>query len=159
MILMASWEISLGASVISIFNGGTAGTIYVLIIAWIGFLAVYSSMAEMASMAPTSGGQYHWVRAIKFLRHRYFSDKVISGIRIRTSQISEDPQLRSGLAQRCCLANRRHRNRVPSRCADTGSPGPQLQLLCLRAVARHIAHHRSPHIWRHFQHLLFEATA
>lgn len=61
MILMASWEISLGASVISIFNGGTAGTIYVLIIAWIGFLAVYSSMAEMASMAPTSGGQYHWV--------------------------------------------------------------------------------------------------
>ena len=62
MILMASWEISLGASVISLFNGGTAGSIYVVLISYIGFLAVYSSMAEMASMAPTSGGQYHWVK-------------------------------------------------------------------------------------------------
>lgn len=60
MILMASWEIALGASTISLFNGGTAGTIYMYIVCWIGFLAVYSSMAEMGSMAPTSGGQYHW---------------------------------------------------------------------------------------------------
>jgi amino acid transporter len=66
MILMASWEISLGASVISLFNGGTAGTIYVLLISYIGFLTVYSSMAEMASMAPTSGGQYHWVKEHDF---------------------------------------------------------------------------------------------
>jgi choline transport protein len=56
MILMASWEIGLGSSVISIFNGGVAGTIYMYIVCWIGFLAVYSSMAEMGSMAPTSGG-------------------------------------------------------------------------------------------------------
>lgn len=61
IILMASWEIALGASVISIFNGGVAGTLYMYIVNWIGFLAVYSSMAEMGSMAPTSGGQYHWV--------------------------------------------------------------------------------------------------
>lgn len=80
IILMASWEIALGASVISIYNGGLAGTIYMYIVCWIGFLAVYSSMAEMGSMAPTSGGghmgncnrfqvtctdlvlgQYHWV--------------------------------------------------------------------------------------------------
>ena len=61
MILMASWEIALGASTISLFNGGRAGTIYMYIVCWIGFLSVYSSMAEMGSMAPTSGGQYHWV--------------------------------------------------------------------------------------------------
>ncbi|KAK3710108.1 hypothetical protein LTR37_010539 [Vermiconidia calcicola] len=61
MILMATWEISLGASTISLFNGGTAGTIYMYIVCWIGFLSVYSSMAELGSMAPTSGGQYHWV--------------------------------------------------------------------------------------------------
>ena len=60
MILMASWEIALGASTISLFNGGTAGTVWMYIVCWIGFLAVYSSMAEMGSMAPTSGGQYHW---------------------------------------------------------------------------------------------------
>lgn len=57
IILMASWEISLGATVISIYNGGLAGTIYMYLVCWIGFLAVYSSMAEMGSMAPTSGGQ------------------------------------------------------------------------------------------------------
>jgi amino acid transporter len=28
---------------------------------FVGFLAVIASMAEMASMAPTAGGQYHWV--------------------------------------------------------------------------------------------------
>lgn len=28
---------------------------------WIVMLFVYLSMSEMASMAPTSGGQYHWV--------------------------------------------------------------------------------------------------
>jgi choline transport protein len=61
IILMASWEIALGATVISIYNGGLAGTIYTYIVCWIGFLTVYSSMAEMGSMAPTSGGQYHWV--------------------------------------------------------------------------------------------------
>ena len=31
------------------------------LVAWIGFICVNTSMAEMASMAPTSGGQYHWV--------------------------------------------------------------------------------------------------
>ena len=61
MILMASWEIGLGASTISLFNGGTAGSIAMMIVCWVGFLAVYSSMAELGSMAPTSGGQYHWV--------------------------------------------------------------------------------------------------
>ena len=56
MILMATWEIALGASTISLFNGGLAGTIYMYIICYIGFLAVYASMAEMGSMMPTSGG-------------------------------------------------------------------------------------------------------
>lgn len=59
VILMGTWEIALGASTISLFNGGTAGSIYGFIIDWVGLLAVYSSMAEMGSMAPTSGGQYH----------------------------------------------------------------------------------------------------
>lgn len=29
------------------------------IVTWIGFFAIIASMAEMSSMAPTSGGQYH----------------------------------------------------------------------------------------------------
>jgi hypothetical protein len=27
------------------------------LVAWLGFIAVYASMAEMASMAPTTGGE------------------------------------------------------------------------------------------------------
>lgn len=42
-------------------NGGTAGMIWMYLICWIAFIFIYASMAEMASMAPTSGGQYHWV--------------------------------------------------------------------------------------------------
>lgn len=61
MILMASWETMLGTSTIGLINGGTAGLIWMYLICWIGFIFVNTSMAEMGSMAPTSGGQYHWV--------------------------------------------------------------------------------------------------
>jgi choline transport protein len=44
-----------------LFNGGTAGVIWMMIITWIFVLAMIASLAEMASMAPTAGGQYHWV--------------------------------------------------------------------------------------------------
>ncbi|KAF2256486.1 amino acid transporter [Trematosphaeria pertusa] len=61
MILMASWETMLGTSTIGLIDGGTAGLIWMYLICWIGFICVNTSMAEMGSMAPTSGGQYHWV--------------------------------------------------------------------------------------------------
>lgn len=42
-------------------NGGSAGLFYSYMLSWAGFLAVMTSMAELASMAPTSSGQYYWV--------------------------------------------------------------------------------------------------
>ncbi|EME41161.1 hypothetical protein DOTSEDRAFT_135799 [Dothistroma septosporum NZE10] len=60
-ILMCSWESQLSSLSIALQNGGTAGLIWTWLVAWIGFTAVYASMAEMGSMAPTTGGQYHWV--------------------------------------------------------------------------------------------------
>ncbi|EFX05078.1 amino acid permease [Grosmannia clavigera kw1407] len=42
-------------------NGGTAGVIYSFIVVWVGNFSVFSTMCELVSMAPTSGGQYHWV--------------------------------------------------------------------------------------------------
>ncbi|KAM0542216.1 hypothetical protein ACHAPJ_012908 [Fusarium lateritium] len=42
-------------------NGGTAGVIYSFLVVWIGNFSVFSTMCELVSMAPTSGGQYHWV--------------------------------------------------------------------------------------------------
>jgi len=60
-VLMASWEVALGVATIGLLDGGTAGLIWMFFVCWWGFMAVNTSMAEMASMAPTSGGQYHWV--------------------------------------------------------------------------------------------------
>jgi hypothetical protein len=37
-------------SIIGLINGGTAGLIWMFLVAWTGFLAVNTSMAEMASM-------------------------------------------------------------------------------------------------------------
>ncbi|PQE25668.1 choline transport protein [Rutstroemia sp. NJR-2017a BBW] len=42
-------------------NGGPAGLVYGYIFCWIGTVATVASLAEMASMMPLSGGQYHWV--------------------------------------------------------------------------------------------------
>ncbi|KAH2240592.1 hypothetical protein KXV81_004814 [Aspergillus fumigatus] len=44
-----------------LINGGKGGMIYTYLGGVAGFTFVILSMAEMASMAPTSGGQYHWV--------------------------------------------------------------------------------------------------
>lgn len=42
-------------------NGGPAGLVYGFIFVWAGNLTVFSTLCELVSMAPTSGGQYHWV--------------------------------------------------------------------------------------------------
>lgn len=49
------------ANIFGLINGGTGGLIWVYIGTFAGFFASVLSMAEMASMAPTTGGQYHWV--------------------------------------------------------------------------------------------------
>ena len=42
-------------------NGGPSGVVYGCILVWLGSLAIFASLTELASMAPISGGQYHWV--------------------------------------------------------------------------------------------------
>lgn len=46
---------------LNLMNGGTGGLVYGFIILSVGFTFVYASLAEMASMSPTAGGQYQWV--------------------------------------------------------------------------------------------------
>ncbi|RVX74884.1 hypothetical protein B0A52_01161 [Exophiala mesophila] len=77
MILMASWETMLGTSIIGLINGGTAGLIWMYLVAWIGFLAVNTSMAEMGSMAPTAGGQYHWVSEFAPRKYQKFMSFIV----------------------------------------------------------------------------------
>ena len=56
-LLILGWEAVLGTVAFGLLNGGTAGLIYDYIAVAILFMLVNVSMAEMASMAPTSGGQ------------------------------------------------------------------------------------------------------
>ncbi|KAK3323115.1 GABA permease [Cercophora scortea] len=61
MVLMSTWEAELNANIFGLINGGTGGLIWMYVGTYFGFLCAVISMAEMSSMAPTSGGQYHWV--------------------------------------------------------------------------------------------------
>ena len=58
---MSTWVALLLTSTFSLINGGLAGTIWIYLASWICTFSLAASLAEMSSMAPTSGGQYHWV--------------------------------------------------------------------------------------------------
>ena len=60
-VVMGTWLGMITASTFSLINGGRAGTVWVYTATWFCSIAVVASMAEMASMAPSSGGQYHWI--------------------------------------------------------------------------------------------------
>lgn len=60
-VYMASWEFILVSLAAGFTNGGFGGLFACFIITVTCFFTVVVSLAEMASMAPTSGGQYHWV--------------------------------------------------------------------------------------------------
>ena len=58
---MGTWEILLTANTQGLIAGGSAGLFWSLVWVYIGQAFVILSLAEMASIAPTAGGQYHWV--------------------------------------------------------------------------------------------------
>ncbi|RMZ77239.1 hypothetical protein DV738_g4527, partial [Chaetothyriales sp. CBS 135597] len=58
---IASWEGILTYLTFILIDGGTPLLFWGMIACGIGQTFVYASIAEMASMSPTAGGQYHWV--------------------------------------------------------------------------------------------------
>ena len=60
-IATAAWEIGLFEITPGLADGGRPNLLYSALWNWIGFGPIYLSMAEMASMAPIAGAQYHWV--------------------------------------------------------------------------------------------------
>lgn len=60
-IATAAWEIGLFVLTPGLVDGGRAGLIYNIIWNFVAFGPIYLSMAEMASIAPIAGAQYHWV--------------------------------------------------------------------------------------------------
>ncbi|TKX20009.1 amino acid permease-like protein 7 [Elsinoe australis] len=60
-IATATWEIGLFVITPALVDGGRAGLLWNAFWCFLGFAPIYLSMAEMASMAPIAGAQYHWV--------------------------------------------------------------------------------------------------
>ena len=79
MVLQATWEFVLISNTQALVDGGLAGLFWTYVWSFLGFGIVTLSLAEMSSMAPISGGQYHWVsefappKCQKFLS--YFTGK------------------------------------------------------------------------------------
>ncbi|MCJ1237280.1 hypothetical protein MMC14_005265 [Varicellaria rhodocarpa] len=54
------------------YNGGPVTLVYGFLFCWASALVTGASLAEMASMAPTSGGQYHWVTSLSPPKYSVF---------------------------------------------------------------------------------------
>ncbi|KAI0416382.1 amino acid transporter [Xylaria grammica] len=59
--VLVSWEGILFTSTSTFVHVGSGGVIWTFLISWVGITSVYTVIAELSSMAPTAGGQYHWV--------------------------------------------------------------------------------------------------
>ncbi|KAL2809705.1 amino acid/polyamine transporter I [Aspergillus granulosus] len=70
--LICTWEVILTLLASALTDGGTAGLIWGFIIVSAGFSLVFASIAEIASMSPTAGGQYHWVSEFSPRRYQKF---------------------------------------------------------------------------------------
>ncbi|KAI0116290.1 putative GABA permease [Nemania sp. FL0031] len=59
--VLITWEGSLTTFLSGLENGGPSGLVYGFLVVWVGTLSTFATLSELVSMAPTSGGQYHWV--------------------------------------------------------------------------------------------------
>lgn len=57
VVLGNTWEFSVVTSAFSLANGGAAGAIWTTILVCVGMMFGVLTMAEVASLAPTSGGE------------------------------------------------------------------------------------------------------
>ncbi|OAX79052.1 hypothetical protein ACJ72_06632 [Emergomyces africanus] len=71
---------------VGLTNGGLAGLFWSYIWTFIGFGFVIFSLAEMASMAPISGGQYHWVSEFASEKHQKFLSYVTGWLSVLSWQ-------------------------------------------------------------------------
>ncbi|KAJ5379215.1 amino acid permease [Penicillium cosmopolitanum] len=70
--ILGTWEGLLGTFVNPLQNGGSGGAVYAYIFAWVGTACTFVVLGEMGSMAPTSGGQYHWCAMLAPIKQQKF---------------------------------------------------------------------------------------
>ncbi|KAK6334070.1 hypothetical protein TWF696_002572 [Orbilia brochopaga] len=121
-----AWELALFQVTPGIINGGLPMLIYSNIWCFVGFLPVVLSLAEMASMAPIAGAQYHWVS--EFAPEKY--QKLLSYLTGWTATLSYQAGNATGfiligtLIQSIILLNK----------PDYGFPNWQATLLAIAAI-------------------------
>jgi choline transport protein len=71
-VLTATWEFLLISNTNGLVDGGRPGLLWTLVWTLAGMGLIIASLAEMSSMAPTSGGQYHWVSEFAPSKHQKF---------------------------------------------------------------------------------------
>ena len=78
--LLGTWE-GLSLTLISALqSGGPASLMYGLLLAWLGTLANAASLAEISSIYPTAGGQYHWTYCLTPPFARRFTSYIVGWI-------------------------------------------------------------------------------
>ncbi|KAL8683006.1 MAG: hypothetical protein Q9186_001001 [Xanthomendoza sp. 1 TL-2023] len=60
-VLICTWELQFANMLFALTDGGTGGIFWGFTVTIFACVFIYLSVAEMASMTPTAGGQYHWV--------------------------------------------------------------------------------------------------
>ncbi|CAI7569475.1 unnamed protein product [Penicillium pancosmium] len=71
--LLATWESAGGSLLAGLYNGGPAVIVYGIILSTIGNMAIACSLAELASIHPTAGAQYHWSYFLASRGRRFIS--------------------------------------------------------------------------------------
>ena len=84
-VVMFTWQAILSTALFSLINGGRGGTVYLFLGTWILTIPVIASMAEMASMAPTSGGQYRESSKSPWLHRQPADSSIRLGLGICTT--------------------------------------------------------------------------
>lgn len=65
-----SWELSGPFLTFALVTGGPGTVFWGITVGAVGYAFVYASLAEVASMSPSSGGQYHWVSELASPRYQ-----------------------------------------------------------------------------------------
>jgi choline transport protein len=78
--LLGTWE-GISLTLISALqSGGPASLMYGFLLAWLGTLSNVASLAEISSIYPTAGGQYHWTYHLSPPSIRTFTSYIVGWI-------------------------------------------------------------------------------
>jgi amino acid transporter len=88
-------------------NGGTAGLVWQFLLVWGGTLSTFVTIGELASMAPTAGGQYHWVHMLSPKSTRNFLSYITGWMTVLAwvASIATGAFLSASMTQALCLIN------------------------------------------------------